>query len=319
MREEIKDLVGSLKTSLQDFAGGHLPFDEAKIQYKKLLSKYNTIQNGIGSDREDHLLRGICYHHNIENFSLFSGLYRLTPHQVNSRFYYGESYFDKRISGSRKTILDSVLSSPTSIIPAGRINGLPHDLHLQTVMDSGNGVMVFIAVSSSPYFSERKFTQAGNALGDIIGKILPDAQPFQFNYYSHIKHELEQQISRDLDGDYTIDVHFFVCNMIEKIFLHMGLKTLLEISGDIDGKLREKFGPDSKAFTLSLGEYIVLVKTKKETSRDVDKKRVELIYKTITIPYQTLKLQVNSLEELYEFWQSIFSFAHYIHFGDIQK
>ncbi len=319
MNNEVKDLISSLKVSLQGFTMGEIPVDDARKQYKALLARYNDIRSGIDADRGEKILKGICHHHNVENFSIFSGLYKITSSQIIPVFYCGEEYFNKRLCSVHNEILKSIETDTVSIISSESIKGLPHDIYTYPLFDSGTSLTVFISISSSQYFNERKFINAGSFLGDLAGKIYSGIKPLYLNYYTDIKHRIEHYARAAIDSGSHLDTHLFVCNMLEKIFIHMGMKSLLEISGYILQKLHENYGPESEVHALSLGEYLVLVKSRHDAASAAEKKRVEFSYKSITIPYQTLSLRIDSPEILSEFWQGVFSFTHYMRTGDIQK
>jgi hypothetical protein len=319
MDDQIKDLVSTLKASLEDFTGGSLTVEEARDRYRGLLDRYTGILGGVLTGDNASVLKGICYHHNCENYSLFSGLYTADAEQITPVAFFGDLNIHSRILGMRHHISSVSAAGSVASLKPGTVKGLPHQVYIYTVQDSGLSLTIFITVSSSPFFSENKFAQAALFIKEIVESIREGTRPLLVDYHTGVKHEIENFIFRSLDDGRAPECHFFVFNMLERIFIHMGLNALSEISDIILNTLHDRCGSGSTAFALSLSEYIVLIRPASGQPAATGKKRIEVVYRGISIPYQTLHLQVESREHLQEFWQGIFSFAHYVRAGDVQK
>jgi hypothetical protein len=321
MEDKLKDFSLTLKKALQDYTGGRISLEDAKSKYRELLSLYHSMEGEMRPGPGGNIFAGMCHHHNIENFSLFTGVYILDNDGMRPFIASGDSMFNDHILSTHAAISASIVDGSVASVKPSSGRDFPHALYLYPLDLNEGPRAALIAVSSSQFFSTERFTHAGDVMKSILQKAASEFRPLYMNYQAEVRHEIERyiNITRGLGEGTAISAHIFIFNMIEKIFSHMGISALLEISGEIVDHLKESFGPDSKIYALSLHEYVALTKSGSADGSAPLKKRIEFKYKGITIPFQTMKLEVDSRKALLDLWGEIFRVEQYVRSGDVVK
>jgi len=322
MSKEINNLIVTTGKTLKEFAEGTISHESAAEEYKKLSEKYQKIEEKQKKTGGQNQIQGLCYYNNIENFSLLTGVYSIEKKErktVSSVTYYGDSDLNARTLKAISNNSEHFFENKTLQISPDSDEEFPYNIYIYPVLDEKLNEIVIACVSSSAFFSEDKFMFLGKLLKNILSIIIFKSDSLEFNYFEDISKEADQYLKNNIDNEHSIKVTLFVFNMLEKIFNHMGITSLLEVSDYIFNTIKDNFKHNAKCFTLSIRDYIILEKINKNDGFKDNKKKLEFRYKNINIPYHTIKLTIDSNESVYNLWDKILTFEDYLATGDIAK
>jgi hypothetical protein len=319
MSKDINNLIISVSNSLKEFADGNLSHKDAIDGYRKLLKKYKKIANKQKRNSNINQIEGLCYYNNIKNFSLLSGIYNIENNDIYYLAYYGDSDLNfrtmKEIINNTELIIDNTVLE----IPPLNNEQFIHNIFLYPVFSDKTKKTVFASVSSSKFFSEDKFLFLAKLIKNIFSILMDESVQFQNKYFENISSEVEDYLKNNIDEAHSVQVTLFVFNMLEKIFNHIGTHSLLEVSDGIYNTIKDNYRHNSKCFTLSVRDYIALEKINKNDNFKTNKQKPEFLYKSINIPYHSLKLKINEKESIQSLWDQILTFENYLSTGDIVR
>lgn len=316
MPEKIKDLIMSVSKSLKDYGNGSLSYDDAKDEYQRLLQIYRTIEKEENVDNPSRFLEGLCYYHNMKNFSIFSGVYRVS-NGINPMAYYSDDAIHAKILSSLNKNIELIKDNPYLKISSDKTENLSHDIYVSRLYSDGADFILFIAASSSEFFSMDIFSHSANIFKELTSDY-KKTNSNQNNYYNDILNQMRDYLLQNIDGKHHIIADVYIFRNIEKIFLHLGIYTLLKISNEIYNIINTHFNKKSKIYIPSMKEYIVLSKQLKQSGITIkNKRKIEFNFQGITIPYQTIKITIDSKDSLYKFLNDVFMFESYVLTGDM--
>jgi len=306
MTNEIKNLIFSITKLLQNYSNGTLLFDEAKNEYQKLLDTYQKINKYEKSDKPSSLLNGFCYYHNINNFSIFSGIFRIHSNNITSIVSYGDNKLKQKISNSIQNNLNLIKTDKISKISSDVNSELTHTIYIFPIEFYKNNITIFISLSSSSFFSYDKFSYQGKIMKELFYFLSKDFHPPNLNFFDKTVNETKKYLLQNIDDEYYIKVNLYVFKKMSKIFSNMGIDSLIEACNKIIETLKINFR-DSIFFTISPEEYLVLIRLKRNEGKDDKAKKIDFIYKDITIPYTTAMFNFEDKESIYILLEKIFS------------
>jgi hypothetical protein len=335
MQNNIQNLITETADNLKEFASGNLDFSGAAAAYRKLNSRYKEIISGKTiTGNELNGIEGICYYHNVENFSIFTGIYKMSRNDFYSlaqfsaqnsasngtsydTLYDDESLNDKIINSNLIT-LDNIIDNEILKMPSNEEKKILHNIYIYPLITAKQEKIFLLSLSSSSYFSEDKFLFCGRLLKNIFNPIMNDNDIFNKNYFLNITDQVESFIKNN--SNYTLNAFIFVFNSIDRIFGHTGTHSLFEISDEISNTLKKNYKQNAVFFALSLKDYLVLERKKKDDNQGKSKPvKPEFTYRGLNLPYQTLKFNINNDEPVYTLWDKISVFENYLRIGDIMK
>ncbi len=313
MDEAIKSLVVAVKQTLKDFTAGRLPSEECRRRYKQISDECDSLHN-VGALRGD-LLSSICFLHSTENFSLFTGLYRLDIHGLTALRYSGDDGFNLSLL-RMKDILSLRLAASTSVsLPPGDGHELPHTVYICGVPGESSLPLLFVAVSSSHFFSKQEFLDTAGLIGVLRSAAEIETLPQYFSFFGDRRTTIDEWIRRQLARGGPVSAHYFLFNMIERIFSHMGLPEMLKVSSSIKKSLAEQCGPpDTPVFELSMREYLMFIPD--SAGKFCEKKKASFTYQGISIPSQSCVFVLHSEDDIVRFWDEIIDFETRISSGE---
>lgn len=312
MKSNIKKLIFSTQKVIKDYSEGVLSHQEAKDEYEKLARNYHELQKEAISESSTGFIRGICYHHNIENFSVFSGLFALTESEFELVSYYGDDKMNSIIIETLQNNQKRIPQSEFSTILPGENSSLNQILYIYPVWRNISKAVFFIALSSSDYFSTEKFCFIGTFFNEIFKASLFNEKPMSVSYFEDIKREIVDILTETINETYSVAAHVFSLKLVDDIFIHMGIFSILEISDKFVEIIRKNFPDSAHIFVLSLNEYLVLTPILRKSSSNPLKKRLEFDYKDISIPYEVIQLKIDSPDAIYQLIQKMSTFK-YVH------
>jgi hypothetical protein len=319
MSKDINNLIISVSNTLKEFAEGNLSHKDAIDGYKKLLKKYKKIANKQKKNGNVNQIEGLCYYNNIKNFSLLSGIYNIENNDIYYLAYYGDSDLNFRTMKEIKNNTELIIDNTVLEIPPLNDEQFLHNIFLYPIFSNKTKKIVFTSVSSSKFFSEDKFLFLAKLIKNIFSILMDESVQFQNKYFESISSEVEDYLKNNIDEAHSVQVTVFVFNMLEKIFNHTGTHSLLEVSDRIFNTIKDNYRHNSKCFTLSIRDYIALEKINKNDNFKTNKQKPEFLYKSINIPYHSLKLKINEKESIQSLWDQILTFENYLSTGDIVR
>ncbi len=319
MSKDINNLILSVGNTLKEFADGNLSHEDAIDGYKKLLNKYNKIENKHKKNSNVNQIEGLCYYNNIKNYSLLSGIYNIENNDIYYLSYYGDSSLNSRTMKAILNNVELIIDNTTLEIPPVNDEQFLHNIFLYPIFSDKSKKTVFASVSSSKFFSEDKFLFLAKLIKNIFSIQFDESIQFHNNYFESVSNEAEEYLKNNIDDIHSVQVTLFVFNMLEKIFNHQGIHSLLEVSDSIFNTIKDNYRHNSKCFTLSIRDYIALEKINKNDNFIVKKPKLEFLYKSINIPYHSVKLKINEKESIQKLWDQILTFENYLATGDILK
>ncbi|HPB82882.1 MAG TPA: hypothetical protein PK200_12665, partial [Spirochaetota bacterium] len=84
MKRDISNLILAVRNTLKDFSSGAITVEQARDTYNSLATQYASLRDRIEPGSTAGSLDSLCYHHNIENYSILSAVVTVTPEQVNT-------------------------------------------------------------------------------------------------------------------------------------------------------------------------------------------------------------------------------------------
>lgn len=313
MDEAIKSLVVTVKETLKDFTAGRLSSAECRQRYKRISTECDSLQY-VGTRHRD-LLSSLCYLHSTENFSLFTGLYRLDMYGLTALGSSGDDGFNLGLLRMRDVLSSRLAgSTPVSLAP-GDGHELPHTVHACVVPGESSMPLLFTAVSSSNFFSSDEFLNTAELIGVLRSAAELETRPQYFSFFGERRARINEWIRRTLAEGGPVSAHYFLFNMVERIFSHMGLPEMLKVSASIKKALMEQCGPpDTPVFELSMREYLMFIPDR--AGAFCEKKKASFTYQGSSIPSQSNVFVIRNEDDISGFWDDILDFERRISSGE---
>jgi hypothetical protein len=301
---KILSLSREIKELLSLIVQGDVSCNSAKISRENLLLQYNLLKKEMTSQDEENTLEGLCYHHNVENFSIFTAIYQSNNDNLNCIAYYGDSeVFNKvdHILNERKISFND--GQYLTILPENEPL-LKNSLHINPFRYDENSSLATVALSSSPYFLESRFAHFGSFLDTIFPKKreMPGGVIDTFN-------SIRKFIETNIDH-YDIDVQFYLFSDLNEIFSHAGSQTLFDVSAQIERQIAEHFGDHLPRYTISLREYAVIFAHEKGARNESIVHKDDFFYKGIPLPHISKKIHIEGTKPFNMFTDALFSLSH---------
>ena len=160
--------------ALKDIVNGTYPDGEARAKYRELEKSYKDLSTRKAPSRGDSL-PGLCYCHNIENFSLYTGIFLVKDNIVSRIASYGIDDIDGVVSGLLQSQCETLFAKQYKEIAPSRQTNLKQALHLYVFESSEKSLGVIISLSSSPYFHKKRFIYFGNFLETLFPGNAPES------------------------------------------------------------------------------------------------------------------------------------------------
>ncbi len=305
MNTQVKELVNSIKKVLQDYTKNQITTENLKVRLKEFISNYKMLETGLSRKSGTEILRGVCYYHNIENFTLLTGIYKVSKDEILPLAYYGDAGCHKIVSNLNPIILVSLPAGKAMTIPEGEIPGFAHTIHIKSMISGKDYSYFLAAVASSRFFSHQKFSHCADVFSNLLYEIVIESQTYTLDYSGTVRNEVESLASALLAKKNIVYARYFTFSLVGRIFNHLGPNSLLEIPDIIVDTFRKNIPGNPVIFPCSLWEYIILSLEKPEKLHSKSQKKIEFLYQGITLPYHTLYQIIDSRADLVAFWDHI--------------
>ncbi|MDA3900484.1 MAG: hypothetical protein PF637_08195 [Spirochaetes bacterium] len=267
LQQVIEDCV---KLSEEIYLGSDKEDIEKSLE--KLVRVYENIETGADEHDVAPLFESLLNTFNAEFCSLYS---QLSYSENGEQHFYcvGEPF-----------ITDSIKAEDFSNINTGTV----HSRQLQT--DSGTfllyyfsiqeeqSVLEFISITSSPFSTELFFREFTEKLYSLV--LMIRNKSYDYTYYNE---KFGQQLN-----SYSSDLFLFYYNFknLYKIFNHLGIDTVEDISEYILSRLKDKYNDSIFIYQLSLEKICVFFENETED------KRIIFEYNETPIPYKMKRVLV---------------------------
>lgn len=316
MDEATKGLVVAVKETLKDFTAGRLSAEECRLRYRKLAADCEYMERD--TVRSTGMLKSTCYAHSTGNFALFTGIFRMDRGELTPLSHCGDDGFSETIARLRDTIFPRLDREKTLTMPPGDSHSFPHTLYACIVPGESRIHLLFTAVSSSHFFSETEFRNTANILGALQDAADHEMRPQYFSFFAERRAAVDAWITARLNEGLPVDAHYFLFNMVERIFSHMGLPEMLKISASIKDTLHRQCGGDgSVVFELSMREYLVFIPD--PAGAVCEKKKASFNYSGSAIPSQSYAFAIRKAGDIVDFWNEILEFERLLVTGEKKK
>lgn len=313
-----KELLFSIRDTIQDFISGRLTVDEAREEYRKLQARYSEISLEHTSPGVNGFIRGLLYYHNVHNFSKITALYLASQDGIRELCHYGDSslrgvleeYIAEHIDQGKEGVQKTTLDGGT---------GLPQCIAIQSVKygDPAGNRLITVAVSSSQYFTDEHFIFFSRFISRIFTRNLQTRTRVSVDYFD----TLSKKIIEYIVSNPSSIAYIYIFHSIKEIFQNAAISKYTDISFTIQNSLKKNFRIDSKIFVLSLTQYLILtpgdddeVQGKSQLSA-----RLNFYYNDLLIPYETIRIETGNFPSIYKLWDQIFLIHNYITTGDVKS
>lgn len=281
-------LLKEIRSSLEKLANGSLSDADAVSLLSVYEERHQTIHAAAPKITEEyHTANGFCYQHNVENFSLLSGVFLSHDTDFQCIAFHGDKSPISRIT--------SIIQNQQELPDSRYISITPEDdsrtrttLHLYPFEYPNGCTFIVFALSSSPYFELNKFLHFSNFIKSLFPMKSLDSYGI-----TPVLDSIRLFVDSHKDNN-DFDLFVYTFNDINTIFSHMGYRKLFEISDVIVSLLYENWGKDEPVFRLSLKKYIVISLNTRGNTITRTTGKTDFRYKGIILPYT---MQVFRLHE----------------------
>lgn len=300
MKKDITGLILSVRNTLKDFSSGAITLDQAREEYSVLETRYLSLKGRVETAKPGGSLESVCYYHNIENYSILSALVAVRPEGADTLLHFGSTSLLQKITGPVANHVQGGLQGEISRIAPDPASGLAHTIHCSLLKKSGEETILFIALSSSSYFSESSFIYTASILKKLIfGQSLYLSS---FSHFENVEKSIKSFIALNCDRDHLVIAHIFTFPRIVKTFSHMGTAAMLDASASIAGTLRTITRAPSECFVLTLKDYLLLVRHRKNDPATALSQKPVFLYNGIAIPHNYQEYRIENEAMLPALW-----------------
>ncbi|HPJ39265.1 MAG TPA: hypothetical protein PLT75_12530 [Spirochaetota bacterium] len=300
MKRDISNLILSVRNTMKDFSTGEMTIEQAREEYSALETRYTALRDRIEPGVNTGCLESICYYHNIENYSILSALVSVSADHFNTLLYYGsKSLLEKIVTPLKEHIHDGPQSG-ISRIPPNTEKGLAHTIHCSLLKTTGEERIFFIALSSSAYFTESSFIYTSS----ILKKLLFGQSIYisSFSHFENVEKSIRDFTFLNCDREHAVIAHIFTFPRIVRTFSHMGTAAMLDASRSIADTLGSITRLPSEHFVLSIKDYLLLVKHRKNDPATALPQKPVFSYNNIVIPHTYQEYRLENETALFTLW-----------------
>jgi hypothetical protein len=300
MKKDISNLILAVRNTLKDFSSGSITVEQAREKYNTLETRYASLRDRIEPGSNAGSLDSLCYHHNIENYSILSAVVSVTPEEVTTLLCYGSKSLMPKISDLLKAHVQTGFHKEISTIPPDPASGITHTIHCSLLKTSGEEKILFVSLSSSSYFSESSFIYTAS----VLKKILFGQSLFisSFSHFENVEKSIKDFTSLNCDREHDVIAHIFTFPRIMQAFSHRGTAVMFEVSRAIIGTLGDVARARSECFVLSIKDYLLLVRHRKSDHLTALPQKPVFTYNGIVIPHAYQEYRVENEASLYALW-----------------
>lgn len=301
----MNNIAVNIKKLLKSYTENKLSKKEASSQFKSLEKSYLEFKNNLNIKESADYLSGLCYHHNIENFSIFTGIYILKNNSISSLSHYGDNSILKKINNVLLKNFDHFEKNKLFTIKPDKINKLKNNLYIFNFNLSDNINFYIVSLSSSNFFDQDKF----EFFSYFLKTLIPQSPIQEYNCLDIYK-KIENFINNKTKNDATLYAYIYYFPYLDKIIDHLGEQATSEISLNIEKTLTDSYDINLFQQTISLKEYVIFDSNNIDNALVTTNKKIHFYYKDIPIPYYSKIIELKGDNCFYKFTEALFSIAN---------
>jgi hypothetical protein len=309
MKDREKELLISISGAMRDFAQGALPIDAARERYRDLRDRYRSLGVRTPDHAGSSILKSLCYDHTIGNFSLLSGALRLGADETEFLVFSGDAAIASAVKERIPFHSAELRRGNACTLEPGDTARFPHAIHCSESFTMGGAPVVFIAVTSSKYFAFNRFLGYSGLVRTILEEMRIETRAMHFDCQKHGREEIHEYMDSAIAGGGVVTARCFYFGLLDRIFSHLGIPIILEISEQIVRDISAHAVGGGKVFPLSVREYLALVPEEPNLSRKPGRKPIEFRYKGVSIPYDYIEIPMRSMPDRISFWERMAKFV----------
>ncbi|TAL39008.1 MAG: hypothetical protein EPN93_02735 [Spirochaetes bacterium] len=309
MKDREKELLISISGAMRDFAHGSLPLGQARERYRELRDRYRSLGVRTPDHAGSSVFKSLCYDHNITNFSLLSGALRLIEDKPEFLFFSGDAAIASAVKERIPMHSVELQKGIACTLAPGDAARFPHAVHCSEPFTAGGTPVIFTAVTSSKYFGFNRFLGYSGLVRKILEEVRVETGAMHFDCRKPGRDEIHDFMDSALRGGGVVTARCFYFGLIDRIFSHLGIPIILEISEQIVRDITGHAVRGGKVFPLSVREYIALLPEEPDLSRKPGRGPVEFRYKGVSIPYEYIEIPVRSMPDRIAFWEHLARFV----------
>ena len=299
---DISALMEQIRETIRSGSDGALSVTRAREAYKKLLRRYNLIEQKYVSSHSKGFVKGLLYNHNSHNNSNLTALFLMNGTEPVPVAYAGDRLLLAAMPELITREYSSLLDDAIARFRLGEKSGQYFSMIIKKMTVARESI-VMVSVSSAPHFSTGHFEYCAGLMQSIFERALELRSPVMMIYSNNISAEISS-VFRSMDGG-SMHVDQFQLRIPRGSFMHAGIYTLTEFSSIIVTTLKSKYPDSVHIFALSLSTYLVVYGDEIKNSLDLKRNRINLEFHGNSIPYKVEQIEVDSPQSLYLFLEKL--------------
>lgn len=286
---EIKSISEDIKSLLENYTKRLINDSEADNQYKKLEKDYSELISS--KEISNDYLKSICYYNNINNFSLFTGVYSIYESRLIPVAYYGDDKNNEIINQKFDDKIIGELTTDTKI----NIFEIDNVRYYIQIISYFSKEYFFISRSNSEFFSQDKFDDYCN----LIPQILPKHDVYE-DVIFNLK-DISDYVMFNTNSETAQLCYIYAFPDLIPIFHHMGYRFIFSLHNKIFKILENDFS-DSLIKPISLNCFFVfstLNKNQNMLNHDSVPK-TSFHFREIPIPYSASSVIIQDSNDFYK-------------------
>lgn len=314
-KKELSKVIISIGNTIKEFSSGAIDLDEARERYKKYSRSIENalpVESKTGGEELQHSSANLCFMHNIENFSLVSSVFLLSISRIDIVYTCGNRSLQEKLTSyveNNRTEISFASTKEFELLEMRENTIDGHRLYITPIDINSRFIILFVSASSSTYFSETLFLQFAGYMNKFLSLLSDNNQPVLFDFNYQLSHYIREKLLERVQRE-EITVHLFLFSTLHKTFDHMGVHSIIEISMTIKKSIEDHFV--SPCQPISLNEYLVILPVS-ETELIKSRHMIDFVYNNINIPYKQHTVTLSTEEDVYTFWNRIYSDQSLLH------
>jgi len=299
---EISALMEQIRETIKSSSDGALPAAKTRDAYKKLLKRYNLIEQKYVSSHSKGFIKGLLHHHNTHNSANLTALFLMKPEGPFPVVFAGDRLLLAAMPELITREYASLLDDGTSRVRIGDKGGQSFSMIIRKMAVAGESIVV-ASVSSTPIFSTELFDYCAALMKSIYERNMEPRSPIMLIYINNISTEISN-LYRSMDGG-SLVIDQYQLRIPRGSFRHAGIYTLTEFSRFIVSTLKSKYPDSVHIFTISLSSYLVAYGEDTRNSLDLKRNKINIEFHGNSIPYKVEQTEIESPQSLFLYLEKL--------------
>ena len=305
---EIHNLLRDIHDVIEAFTVDAITREAASAEYDTFYKRYNDLKKTATPETSENHIKGLLYLHNSINYCKLSCIIEKNGEIVPDCACGDVSLLKLLKSGTFEKNNPGTIQSFLLYSDAG----MNIDLHLMHLKSSDS--YYFVCITSSAFFNKKIFYNIALLLDKNNGKNNASGNPLAMDYFTQIAHDLSALVMAEDKKGHAIIAVMLVFNSIEKIFGHMGLESLRQISNVIKDNFANLYPLTPFTFIVSLNSYIVAYSVPQQTADtemlNINNSKIDFNVHGITLPSRRSISRLDGLQSVYTFLEKLYIFEN---------